>query len=59
MKAAIIVMMELGKKTIKIASINISIIFKKTGKHEHDGEIERYYKGQHGISRGEKQPGWD
>lgn len=59
MKPDIIVMVELGKKITKIASINMSIIFKKTGKHERDGEIERYYKGQHGISRGEKQTGWD
>jgi len=45
MKPDIIVMVELGKKITKIASINMSIIFKKTGKHERDGEIERYYKG--------------
>lgn len=45
MKPDIIVMVELGKKITKIASINISIILKKTGKHEHAGEIERYYKG--------------
>ena len=45
MKPDIIVMVELGKKITKIASINMSIIFKKTVKHERDGEIERYYKG--------------